>query len=75
MAATFGAGRREAVEFEDDEMWTSAHTMHALIYEFKSEGARNVTQSLPSDVAAEDHVARAGIYRNLRRFRTQESTD
>jgi len=65
MERTFERGSRTALDIDDAEMWGDSHVLHALIYEFRTEGARTAKQSLPSDVTGADHVRRAGIYRNL----------
>ncbi|MEM0986250.1 MAG: hypothetical protein AAGJ32_08390 [Pseudomonadota bacterium] len=63
--ALFTAGSSQALDIDAAEMWGTGHKLHALIYEFETQGTRNVKQRRPSPIPAERHVETSGIYGDL----------
>ena len=58
-------GAAEMIQLDDDETFSSAHKLYALIYEFRAEGEENVEVRRPSPVNATAHLTRSGIYPEL----------
>ncbi|MEM7766346.1 MAG: hypothetical protein AAF253_02535 [Pseudomonadota bacterium] len=65
LQAVFTAGSGTRLDIAPGEDWGAGHKLHALIYEFETQGTRNVKQRRPSPIPAERHVVEAGIYQDL----------
>jgi len=61
----FSDGSDEAIAIDARERWGAGHRLHALIYEFETQGTRNVKQRRPSPIPGERHVEASGIYQDL----------
>ncbi len=61
----FDGGEGDPIAIDDSQLWGPDHKLHALIYEFETQGTRNVKQRRPSPIPAERHIEASGIYEDI----------
>ena len=57
----FERGSSVAIDIDEEVVWGQDHVLYALVYEFETEGVRDVKQNRPSELSVHDHLRRSGI--------------